>query len=73
VLEDMYDKDVLVTRVGGTVPVAELFQRELGSDMVFFSWGLPENGMHAPNESYRLEDFKRMREGYCRYLHALAR
>jgi acetylornithine deacetylase/succinyl-diaminopimelate desuccinylase-like protein len=73
VLEDMYDKDVLVTRVGGTVPVAELFQRELGSDMVFFSWGLPENGMHAPNESYRLVDFQRMREGYCRYLHALAR
>jgi acetylornithine deacetylase/succinyl-diaminopimelate desuccinylase-like protein len=73
VLEDMYDKDVYVTRVGGTVPVAELFQRELGADMVFFSWGLPDNGMHAPNESYRLEDFKRMREGYCRYLHALRR
>ena len=73
VLEDMYDKDVYITRVGGTVPVAELFQRELGSDMVFFSWGLPDNGMHAPNESYRLVDFERMREGYCRYLHALAR
>jgi acetylornithine deacetylase/succinyl-diaminopimelate desuccinylase-like protein len=73
VLEDMYDKDVLVTRIGGTVPVAELFQRELGADMVFFSWGLPENGMHAPNESYRLVDFAKMREGYCRYLHALRR
>jgi acetylornithine deacetylase/succinyl-diaminopimelate desuccinylase-like protein len=41
--------------------------------MITFSWGLSENGMHAPNESYRLVDFERAREGYCRYLHALKR
>jgi acetylornithine deacetylase/succinyl-diaminopimelate desuccinylase-like protein len=73
VLEDMYDREAIIQRMGGTVPVAELFQRELKSDMIFFSWGLPDNGMHAPNESYRLVDFDRMREGYCRYLKALRR
>jgi acetylornithine deacetylase/succinyl-diaminopimelate desuccinylase-like protein len=72
VLREMYGKDPLIVRSGGTVPVAEVFQRELGADMVFFGFGLPGCGMHAPNEWFRIEDLHRAVEGYCALLTALA-
>jgi acetylornithine deacetylase/succinyl-diaminopimelate desuccinylase-like protein len=73
VLRELYGKEPLAIRLGGTLPVAEVFQRELGADMVFFAWGMPDSRVHAPNESYRLEDFRTMARAYCRYLTALAR
>ncbi|MFN3336153.1 MAG: peptidase M20, partial [Thermomicrobium sp.] len=66
-------KEPLMTRVGGTIPVAELFQRELGAEMLFFAWGMPDNRVHAPNESYRLEDFRTMARAYVRLLPRLTR
>jgi acetylornithine deacetylase/succinyl-diaminopimelate desuccinylase-like protein len=72
VLRELYGKEPLMIRVGGTIPVAELFQRELGADMLFFAWGMPDNRVHAPNESYRLEDFRTMARGYVRLLPRLA-
>jgi acetylornithine deacetylase/succinyl-diaminopimelate desuccinylase-like protein len=72
VLRDLYGKDPLVMRMGGTLPVAEIFQRELGADMIFFTWGMPGSRIHAPNEWYRLEDFRMARRAYCAYLTALA-
>lgn len=68
VLRELYGKEPLLTRVGGTIPVAELFQRELGADMLFFAWGMPDNRVHAPNESYRIEDFRTMSRAYVRLL-----
>ncbi|WP_353655818.1 dipeptidase [Thermomicrobium sp. CFH 73360] len=68
VLRELYGKEPLMTRVGGTIPVAELFQRELGADMLFFAWGMPDNRVHAPNESYRIEDFRTMARAYVRLL-----
>ncbi len=68
VLRELYGKEPLMIRLGGTIPVAELFQRELGADMLFFAWGMPDNRVHAPNESYRLEDFRTMARAYVRLL-----
>jgi acetylornithine deacetylase/succinyl-diaminopimelate desuccinylase-like protein len=73
VLREMYGKEPLIVRSGGTVPVAEIFQRELGADMVFFGFGLPGSQIHAPNEWFRVEDLPRAAEGYCALLTALAR
>jgi acetylornithine deacetylase/succinyl-diaminopimelate desuccinylase-like protein len=60
-------------RTGGTLPVAAVFQRELGVDTVFFSWGMPGNQIHAPNEWMRLTDLRNAMRGYCIYLNALGR
>lgn len=73
VLKEMYGKDPLIVRSGGTVPVAEVFQRELGADMIFFGFGLPGSQIHAPNEWFRVEDLQRSAVGYCALLSALAR
>ena len=48
-------------------------QQELGADMIFFSFGLPGNNAHAPNEWYRLDSFMTARRAYCALLPELAR
>jgi acetylornithine deacetylase/succinyl-diaminopimelate desuccinylase-like protein len=50
----------LVVRMGGTVPIAELFQRHMGLDTVFFSFSTADEDFHAPNEFFRVH---RLHEG----------
>lgn len=74
VLKELYGKEPLEVRLGGTLPVAELFQEHLGAETVFFSFGMPGANQHAPNENFRLEaSFRRGRQAFCRFLNALAR
>jgi acetylornithine deacetylase/succinyl-diaminopimelate desuccinylase-like protein len=73
VLGDLYDRDPLYVRTGGTIPVAEIFQQELGADMIFYSFGMPDSRVHAPNESLPISAFKMARRAYCAYLNALER
>ncbi|HET9015088.1 MAG TPA: dipeptidase [Thermomicrobiaceae bacterium] len=72
VLGDLYDRDPLLVRLGGTLPVADIFQRELGADIIFFAWGMPDSQVHAPNESFRLDSFRQAPRAWSAYLTALA-
>lgn len=72
VLRELYGKVPLITRAGGTLPLAETLQTELGADMIFFSWGMPGDNVHAPNESFLLDAFAMSRRAYCAVLPALA-
>jgi acetylornithine deacetylase/succinyl-diaminopimelate desuccinylase-like protein len=72
VLRDLYGKEPLITRAGGTLPLAETLQTELGADMIFFSWGMPGDNVHAPDESILLDAFATSRRAYCALLPALA-
>ncbi len=72
VLRELYGKEPLITRTGGTLPLAETLQAELGADMIFFSWGMPGDNVHAPNESLLLSAFTMSRRAYCAVLPALA-
>lgn len=58
VLRELAGVEPVVIRLGGTLPIAEVFQQKLGADMVFFAWSLPECNAHAPNEWYRVEDLQ---------------
>jgi acetylornithine deacetylase/succinyl-diaminopimelate desuccinylase-like protein len=73
VLTELYGRAPYYTGSGGSVPVCELFQRELGVYTVGFGFALDDEHFHAPNEFYRLASFYRGQEGYCRLLHRLAR
>jgi acetylornithine deacetylase/succinyl-diaminopimelate desuccinylase-like protein len=59
-LQATYGKRPLVVRMGGTVPIAELFQRHMGLDTVFFSFSTADEDFHAPNEFFRVH---RLHEG----------
>ena len=72
VLRQTYGTQPLVTRSGGTVPATALFQEALGADTVTLGWMLPDCRAHAPNEWYRLADYRRGTRAYGRLLATLA-
>jgi acetylornithine deacetylase/succinyl-diaminopimelate desuccinylase-like protein len=56
----VYGVRPLVVRMGGTVPISELFQRHMGLGTVFFSFSTADEDYHAPNEFFRVH---RLHEG----------
>jgi acetylornithine deacetylase/succinyl-diaminopimelate desuccinylase-like protein len=59
-LHAVYGVRPLVVRMGGTVPISELFQRHMNLDTVFFSFSTADEDYHAPNEFFRVH---RLHEG----------
>jgi acetylornithine deacetylase/succinyl-diaminopimelate desuccinylase-like protein len=45
----------LRVRIGGTLPAAVVFERELGLKTLLFSFSTADEQLHAPNEFFRLE------------------
>ena len=70
-LQATYGVRPLVVRMGGTVPVVELFQRHLGLDTVFFSFSTADEDFHAPNEFFRVHRLHEGLEAWARYWHIL--
>ena len=62
-LQATYGVRPLVVRMGGTVPIAELFQRHMGLDTVFFSFSTADEDFHAPNEFFRVHRLARRTRG----------
>jgi acetylornithine deacetylase/succinyl-diaminopimelate desuccinylase-like protein len=61
----------LIVRMGGTVPVADLFRRHLGLDTVFFSFSTADEDFHAPNEFFRLHRLHEGLEAWARLFNIL--
>lgn len=55
-LEATTGKRALMERTGGSIPIAGMFQQELGIPLTTFGLGPGEN-IHSPNEYVRLDDF----------------
>jgi acetylornithine deacetylase/succinyl-diaminopimelate desuccinylase-like protein len=53
-------QDVLLARIGGTLPATTLFEEALGAKTLFFSFSTSDELLHAPNEFLRIP---RLREG----------
>ena len=70
-LREVYGKDPVRVRIGGTLPVSDLLRRGLGMWLVFFAFGEPDNRMHAPNEFMRLQSFDRGVRAYVRLFEEL--
>jgi len=47
-------------REGGSIPIVNLFKEVLGLEAILLlGWGRPDDGAHAPNERFSLDDFKK--------------
>jgi acetylornithine deacetylase/succinyl-diaminopimelate desuccinylase-like protein len=57
---------------GGSVPVVNLIQQQLGVDSILMGFGLPDDNLHAPNEKLHLPNYYRGIEADIRFLTALA-
>jgi acetylornithine deacetylase/succinyl-diaminopimelate desuccinylase-like protein len=70
VLAEVYGAAPYRVRMGGTLPVSELFRRILGIYTVFFSFSTADEDFHAPNEFFRVA---RLYEGQDAWARLLAR
>jgi acetylornithine deacetylase/succinyl-diaminopimelate desuccinylase-like protein len=54
---DMLGKPTVLTRNGGSIPVVGDFARHLRVPTILMGFGLPDDGLHSPNEKYRLGNY----------------
>lgn len=57
--EEVYQKDVLYAREGGSIPIVADFKKVLGVNSILMGFGLTRDALHSPNESFSLKDFHR--------------
>ena len=50
-------KTPVFLREGGSIPIAALFDEVLHVPVVLMGFGLPDDGLHAPNEKFDLDQF----------------
>lgn len=67
-LNAVYGVRPLIVRMGGTVPIAELFQRHMRLETVFFSFSTADEDFHAPNEFFRIHRLHEGLEAWTHYL-----
>ena len=57
-LAEVYGRQPVFMREGGSIPVAALFDEVLGAPVILMGFGLPDDGIHAPNEKMSLQQFR---------------
>jgi acetylornithine deacetylase/succinyl-diaminopimelate desuccinylase-like protein len=54
---DIYGKPTVFTRSGGSIPIVGDFAAHLGIPTILMGFGLPDDGLHSPNEKYAIENY----------------
>ena len=56
-METTFGKLPIPVRGGGSIPICALFEKELGTKIVFMGFGLDSDNIHSPNEKFNVENF----------------
>ncbi len=72
-LHDVWGKDTVFIRSGGSIPIVGDFDRHLGLPSVLMGFGLPDDNIHAPNEKFNLKNFALGIESLIRFLEEVGR
>jgi acetylornithine deacetylase/succinyl-diaminopimelate desuccinylase-like protein len=67
-MAEVFGKETVFVRGGGSIPIVGDFVRELGIPTVMMGFGLPDDNLHAPNEKFHLANFHRGIESVVRFL-----
>jgi acetylornithine deacetylase/succinyl-diaminopimelate desuccinylase-like protein len=54
---DVFGKQTVFTRSGGSIPIVGDFAKHLGIPTILMGFGLPDDGLHSPNEKYKIENY----------------
>ncbi|MHB8735742.1 MAG: dipeptidase [Terriglobales bacterium] len=58
-LKDVFQAEPVFVRSGGSIPIVALFAGVLHAPTVMMGFGLPDDGLHAPNEKFNIENYDR--------------
>jgi acetylornithine deacetylase/succinyl-diaminopimelate desuccinylase-like protein len=67
-LHEVWGRDTVFIRSGGSIPIVGDFARHLGLPSVMMGFGLPDDNLHAPNEKFHLKNFELGIESVIRFL-----
>ena len=67
-LHEVWGKDTVFIRSGGSIPIVGDFDRHLGLPSVMMGFGLPDDNLHAPNEKFNLKNFALGIESLIRFM-----
>ncbi len=68
-----YGKPAALIGCGGSIPVVETLQHELGLDTLLMGFGLADDQVHSPNEKFEVRCFHKGARSHARLLGALGR
>lgn len=70
-MKEVFGKETVYIRSGGSIPVVADFARHLKIPSVMMGFGLPDDNLHAPNEKFHIPNFHRGIESIIRFLQKL--
>jgi len=56
-LTEIFQQPTVFIRLGGSIPIVGDFAKHLGIPTVLMGFGLPDDGLHSPNEKYHLANY----------------
>jgi acetylornithine deacetylase/succinyl-diaminopimelate desuccinylase-like protein len=56
-LSEIFGRPTVYMREGGSIPIVGDFANHLGIPTVLMGFGLPDDGLHSPNEKYNLGNY----------------
>lgn len=59
-------------RIGGSIPITGLLEQHIGVHTLQLGFSVFDEGMHAPNEFYRLNQFEKGQKVFVQLLHELS-
>jgi acetylornithine deacetylase/succinyl-diaminopimelate desuccinylase-like protein len=72
-MHEVFGKDTVYIRSGGSIPIVADFQNELKIPSVMMGMGLPDDNLHAPNEKFHIPNFYRGIESIIRFFQILGK
>jgi len=67
-LHEVWGRDTVFIRSGGSIPIVGDFSRHLNLPSVMMGFGLPDDNLHAPNEKFHIRNFELGIESVIRFL-----
>lgn len=71
-LEEVWGRETVFIRSGGSIPIVGDFARYLGLPSVMMGFGLPDDNLHAPNEKFNLTNYELGIRSLVRFLEEAA-
>lgn len=66
-MHEVFGKDTVYIRSGGSIPIVAAFEKSLKVPSVMMGFGLPDDNLHAPNEKFHIPNFYRGIESIIRF------